>query len=428
MSQTSHAGADLLTAPGSPGNDRLGLIVAILSGAAIPLTAFGKVMLAFSLIPALGICIYTFDGKNNWRQLVAATRTPLAAFVGIVFALWAISAAGSLDIPRSFQVWGRSLLYILSMMILARRLTRDPSLMSILQKSLVGTSGAILATILFVIYVSDTPLTVLQALGSSKDQADTAFKAYASAMVCLLPIVLWSGIRLGGRWQVSTYIIVPSVLLFFWGARSRAALLGLIAAFLAVIVIRSLLSASRGMRRAVVATLVISSLLGSAALLTRLPQPSVAKFTQYQLPAVLVDHHRQAIWGFVVEKIKEKPWFGHGIDIINQTEGAAIRIPEMDQNFVPSHPHNWVLEIAAETGLLGLTAITIALLFLLRKLAVIAGSGQLVGWAGIASFAAFWGSGLTNFSIWASWWQIVFLLIMTIVFAAARQNSHNPEN
>jgi O-antigen ligase len=428
MSQTSHAGADLLTVPVSPENDRLGLIVAILAGAAIPLTAFGKVMLAFSLIPALGICIYTFGGKNILRHLVAATSTPLAAFVGIVFALWAISAAGSLDIPRSFQVWGRSLLYILSMMILARRLSRDPSLMSILQKSLVGTSGAILATILFVIYVSDAPLTVLQALGSSKGQADTAFKAYASAMVCLLPIVLWSGISLGGRWQMSTYIIVPGVLLFLWGTRSRAALLGLIAAFLAVIVIRSLLSASQGVRRAIVAILVMSTLISAATLLVRLPQSPVINDADYQLPTVFVDHHRQLIWSFVVGKIKEKPWFGHGIDIINQTEGAAIRIPEMNQNFVPSHPHNWVLEISAETGLLGLTAITITLLFLLRSLAVIAGSGQLVGWAGIASFAAFWGSGLTNFSIWASWWQVVFLLIMAIVFAATPQNSHNTEN
>ena len=422
----------LKTMPGSPepsaelpisGSTRLGLILAVLTGATIPLTGFGKAMEAFSLIPALGICIYTFGGKNDWQQLVGLIRRPLPMVVGFVFALWAISAAGSLDIPRSFQVWGRSLLYIFLMTILAKRLARDRALIPVLQKSLVGTSGAILAFILFVIFVSDAPLTLLQILGSSKHQADTAFKAYASVMVCLLPMVLWSGIRLGGRWQASAYMLVPGTLLFLWGARSRAALLGLLAALFAVIVIRLLLSASQGMRRAIVAVLVISALLGSAALLTRLPQPSIANVSDYQLPAVLIDHHRQLIWAFVVGKIKEKPWFGHGIDIINQTEGASARIPEMNQNFVPSHPHNWVLEIGAETGLVGLTAITVALLVLLRQLAVIAGSGQLVGWAGIASFAAFWGSGLTNFSIWASWWQIVFLLSMAIVFAAAANNS-----
>ncbi len=393
--------------------------MAVLIGAAIPLTAFGKSMMAFSLIPALVVGIYMLRGQISWHHLTSTLRTPLTLSIGIVFSLWAVSAAGSIDIPRSYQVWGRSLLYILSMIILAKSLAGDPSLMSVLQKSLVGTSGAILAFILFTIYLNDAPLTLLRALGSSKHQADTAFKAYASVMVCILPIILWSGTCLRGRWQASTYLMVPGTLLFLWGARSRAALLGLLAALLAVTIIRLLLSASQGMRRTIVAVLVISALLGSAALLTRLPQPSAANVSTYRLPADLVDHHRQLIWGFVVGKINEKPWFGHGIDIINQTEGASERIPEMNQNFVPSHPHNWVLEIGAETGLLGLTAITIALLVMFRQLAVIAGSGQLVGWAGVAAFAAFWGSGLTNFSIWASWWQIVFHLIMAIVFAAA---------
>ncbi len=419
MLQTSSSVSGSLAESPSPAGTRLGLTLAILTGAAIPLTAFGKATLAFSLIPAFGICIYTFGGKNDWPKLAGAIRTPLAAFVSLVFVLWAVSAAGSLDVSRSFQVWGRSLLYILSMMILAKRLTKDPALMPVVQKTLVGTSGAILAFILFVVYLSDAPLMLLQALGSSKNQADTAFKAYASAMVCLLPIVLWSGIRLGGWWRTSVYLMVPGALLFFWGASSRAAFLGLLAALLAVIIIRLLLSAPQWIRRVIVAILVISTSLGAARLLTRLPQSPVANYADYQLPTVLVDHHRQVIWGFVVGKTKEKPWFGHGIDIINQTEGASARIPEMNQNFVPSHPHNWVLEISAETGLMGLTAIIVALLVLLRQLAVIAGSGRLVGWAGIASFGAFWGSGLSNFSIWASWWQITFLLIMAMVFAAA---------
>jgi len=406
-----------------PKGTRLGLTLAVLTGATIPLAAFGKAMEAFSLVPALAICIYTFGGKNDWQQLLGLLRKPLPMAVGFVFALWAISAVGSLDIPRSFQVWGRSLLYIFLMTILAKRLAREPVLISVLQKSLVGASGAILSFILFVIFVSDAPLTLLQILGSSKHQANTAFKGYASVMVCLLPMVLWSGKRLGGRWQVSAYMLIPGTLLFLWGAHSRAALLGFLVALLAVITVRSLLSASRGMRRAIVAILVMSTLIGAATLLVRLPQSPVIKESDYRLSTTLVDHHRQLIWGFVVGKIKEKPWFGHGIDIINQTEGAAVLIPGMNQNFVPSHPHNWVLEIGAETGILGLTAITAALLILLQQLAVIAGSGQLVGWAGVASFAAFWGSGLTNFSIWASWWQIVFLLLMAVVFAASAKIS-----
>ena len=408
-----------------PGSTRLGTTIAVLMGASIPLTAFGKAVLAFSIVPALCIAVFTFGRKEDWRRLASLIRTPIAAFICLVFALWAISAAGSLDVPRSFEVWGRSLLYILAATLLAKRLAKDQALMRTVQISLVGIGGAVLAIILFVIYINDAPLTLLQALGSSKHQADDAFKAYASATACLLPIVLWSGIRLGGVWRALSYLMVPGSLLFFWGSHSRAALLGLLIAILAVIVVRLLLVATRPIRHATVAVLVVSSALGAAVLLSRLPPPPIADQADYRLPAELIDHHRQAIWGFVVAKIKEKPWFGHGIDIINQTEGASVRVPDTGQNYVPSHPHNWVLEIGAETGLLGLAAITLALLALLRRLSAMAGSGRLVGWAGIASFGAFWGSALANFSIWASWWQITFLLTMAIVFTAVAQDSRS---
>ena len=99
MPQMSPGGAGLWIAPPPPGSTRLGLMVPISTGIAIPLTAFGKVLLVFSLVPAVGIFNYKFGGKNRRQQLAGTIRSPLAPVVGVVFTLWAISAAGSAVLP-----------------------------------------------------------------------------------------------------------------------------------------------------------------------------------------------------------------------------------------------------------------------------------------------------------------------------------------
>ncbi len=440
--------------PRIQGGMQLGGLLAFLIGVAIPLTALGKATLAFSLIPAVLIAIFILTRRNDWKKLFSYSLSPLAACVALTFAFWAISVLGSLDISRSFEVWSRSLVYVILMIVLSYQLRTEPPLISIVQKSLIVASGIMLLFVLYVIFWDNSPLLLLQALGSSKYQANTAFKAFASTMACLLPTLLWSGIQLGRSWLLASAMMVPGTLMFIWGSQSKAATLGLLVAFLLVVVTRLILSVSKQMRHVIIAILAVTTLFSTAVLLVRLPSPPITNETDYRLPTYLIDRHRQAIWGFVFSKFKEKPWLGHGIDIINQTEGASVPVPdtgwrgcyafcsELDiyfesagkslqsqdigMNYVPSHPHNWVLEIGAETGLLGLAATVVALLALLRRLSLIARKQQLIGWTGIASFGVFWGSGLTNFSIWASWWQVTFLLIMAILFAAATTSSEAP--
>ena len=95
------------------------------------------------------------------------------------------------------------------------------------------------------------------------------------------------------------------------------------------------------------------------------------------LPVSLIDAHRQYIWRFA---------------------------------FIPSHPHNWLLEVFLETGVFGLAFLLGALALLLRLWLRIGVVSPGTSATGVALSVAFWSSSVLNFSIWAAWWQGVFLL------------------
>ena len=97
--------------------------------------------------------------------------------------------------------------------------------------------------------------------------------------------------------------------------------------------------------------------------------------------------------------------------------GANDLIPGMNQEYIPSHPHNWVLEIAAETGILGVALLLTAVLLGLRALFQLTKQDETAAWAAIALYSAFWTSSLGNFSIWSAWWLAVFAVLMSFPLA-----------
>tara|TARA_Y100001968_G_C18996294_1_gene543769 strand:+ start:193 stop:633 length:441 start_codon:yes stop_codon:yes gene_type:complete len=128
------------------------------------------------------------------------------------------------------------------------------------------------------------------------------------------------------------------------------------------------------------------------------------------------DPHRQVIWGFTIDVIKAFPITGVGPNTINMVPGAKNIIPYFNQEYVPSHPHNWMLEVAAETGILGLFALLITMGLGLKNLIITSKRNPGAAWTAIALLAVFWISSLGNFSIWSSWWlsTLSILLIFPI--------------
>ncbi|MBL4615150.1 MAG: O-antigen ligase family protein [Magnetovibrio sp.] len=134
----------------------------------------------------------------------------------------------------------------------------------------------------------------------------------------------------------------------------------------------------------------------------------------------MIDPHRQYIWKFALERFWDNPWVGNGIDQLNSLPGAKTLVPGLGKTayVMPSHPHNWFLEILAETGLVGLLPMLIALGFVAwrlgRRYHATQNKSDLTL---LLLMTGFWTSALLSFSIWAVWWQLTFLILFAIVAA-----------
>ena len=66
--------------------------------------------------------------------------------------------------------------------------------------------------------------------------------------------------------------------------------------------------------------------------------------------------HRRIIWSFSKEKILERPLFGHGI-FSSRDIGDQYKILNNDDKIlsaIPLHPHNSILQLWLELGVIGI--------------------------------------------------------------------------
>ncbi len=137
----------------------------------------------------------------------------------------------------------------------------------------------------------------------------------------------------------------------------------------------------------------------------------------FKIPTNLIDIHRQYIWGFSLKKIIEKPILGYGPDTSNFINDSQIIIGHESTGtmpFIPSHPHNFFIELLLDTGFIGALFFSFFILFLnlqIFKYANIKEKYYLIFFNGF-----FWGASLVNFSFWLGWWQGSYFFILSLIF------------
>ena len=115
------------------------------------------------------------------------------------------------------------------------------------------------------------------------------------------------------------------------------------------------------------------------------------------------------------------------INNINFQPGANVPIPHaMGLSMISGHPHNWIVEVLAETGVFGFIPLVVVIVILFYRFALCyARSRDPAMLAAIAAAAGYWGSGLFNFSFWSVWWQTSFILVLVICWAAGSEKSRS---
>ena len=157
----------------------------------------------------------------------------------------------------------------------------------------------------------------------------------------------------------------------------------------------------------------------SSQILLNLPENLDKESIQTQkfiVPTFLVDAHRQYIWSFSIKKISEKPLLGYGPDTSNFIEGSQEIIGSKytgTMPYIPSHPHNFLLEIFLDAGIIGLVVFIIFIFY--YNFQIFRKSNSNGKFLLILFFFYFWGSSLVNFSFWLGWWQVSYFFITALI-------------
>ena len=396
--------------------------IAVLAGLVIPLLVIGRGA-ASILVPVIGgLVAVAFTWPRRLEPLRAALARPHVAALALMFALWLPSVAGSLKPGFSLAIWFQVLGLVLFVACLGRLLAESPGLHRWALRVLLAMAviGCAIAAISLQLWPKLLEFVRPVTLTNSATPVNY-LKSYAAVMPCLAPVLLWAGFRQGGVWRIAA---VAAVLLGFavvHGTGNRAALGGYAGAVLFVAVALALKRAPQWLRIAAVLAFAAAAVAAIWYVVTHLPAMPFEGPGALRMPTALVDAHRQAIWGFVLDKALERPWFGWGLSMANFMPGADDTVPVLGQTFVPLHAHNWVLQLFNDAGAFGLAPVLAALAAFLLGLERRFRGGDNAALAALGLSGAFFVSMLANFSAWQGWWQSVFAVLLPIALAGAAQ-------
>ncbi|MFC1673633.1 O-antigen ligase family protein [Pseudomonadota bacterium] len=402
---------------------RLTFFVAFCIAIAIPLRASGvateQAALGLALLAAIVLAALKPDVRARAFNAITSTQGKI---VSAVFLAWAVTVPFSISPMGSLEIGGRTGLFVLAALLIWAVLRDQDDARTFLFKALIV--AALGFAVMALLSINGVPL-ILSALKGQKLASEfpvLAFKAFAAASMCLIPVMAWGGLRLGGRWAWLGFLFTPLALTMIVQTFNRSALAGALMMGLVVVALSVVHNKRAKLMLGAASTLIVSSL-GWLYFTEHGAQLIGGTFA----PEWLIDPHRQHIWTFAFERFLEHPWVGNGIDQLNRLPGAKEAVPGLASTAaqVPSHPHNWAMEILGETGLIGFLPMLAALTFVawnLVKHYIHTGSHRAL--AQIALMAGFWFSALFNFSIWAVWWQLTFL----ILFAVLAADRATPEN
>lgn len=138
-----------------------------------------------------------------------------------------------------------------------------------------------------------------------------------------------------------------------------------------------------------------------------------------QLP--LSAKHRLFIWHFAAEKMYQQPLLGLGF---NTSRGVAadddvILYDKHQLALLPLHPHNNIIQVLLETGIVGLALFMTLMCSILAKIAKHYKNAE----APIACFVSYFSIGMISFALWQTWWVasgLFVVLIMTMLLDKKR--------
>lgn len=415
-------------------------IIAWIIGAIIPSLIFKAGVMGAVLAVALTASLITslrnpphWKGLVHWNVLECWKRLAWPSWIIpfiVMIALWNISALLGNDPLNSLTKIWRTFFYVivagwLWFWLNSSRKRRQAAMISFL---ITGSIVCLFAVILFYMTaVHDVDWSMRHVTSGIIDAFN--FNGYspllwgnslhllpmvkfASVAACFIPVfigVAWFLVNQGHSkgYGIIAFIGVISALSIIHQADTQAPILGLICGVLAALWVycaRMPKLPQRIIQTAIFSVVVISGLT-IFFLLPNIDTPNPS----FVIPHEWIDYPRQKIWSLTWQKILEAPWFGHGPRMARTVEVG----PQYDwlvSTVSNYHPHNIILEILTDTGIIGFA---IMMLFLFQAWQSLEKTPRPMMAASLSG--VWWGSEMVNFSFWNSWWQISFLLLIILL-------------
>jgi O-antigen ligase len=131
---------------------------------------------------------------------------------------------------------------------------------------------------------------------------------------------------------------------------------------------------------------------------------------------------RLAIWRRVLEIVHSDPIFGQGLGVLRTVRDTIPDGAFKGQLLVPNHAHNMMLQLWAETGAIGATLVSLAILLAAFRMPAPRTLG-VAGFLAAALAGQFTAIALVSFDLWNDWWWSCagLLACMIVVIARAEQ-------
>lgn len=400
--------------------NRLTLALAAGIGLVLPMIFFGRAPLAVVAgLVIIGI-LFERDRANTARDVRRTVTGIFGLLVGFLLLAWLPNIFFSPDPAKSLSTLLRSFAFLIAAVGIGFWLARRESVIDTTLTVLV-LSVFILAGFSILILTEWPELYEVLRFEELGKRGRLELKETGSAAILMIPLTSLAIARLQGNMRLFAVMSTATLIAVMYLTENRAGVAGFVAMGL---VVGAMISVRMKRYWLLAIALAIGLGLVTSAMFWRgdirdMDAPAEATVV---VPTQIIDWHRQTIWAESWAQGEGYRLFGTGINAINKLPGAEEKIGDLEAYKISSHPHNWVIEIAVETGIPGIACLLGILILASLKLARLTQRQEYApALAAIAIWTGYWVSGLFNFSYWSAWWQVSFFIAMAIALAATNQ-------
>ena len=378
-------------------------------GASMPLILFGRAVFAVVFVLGLIFGALATKGDSLRSSLKMVKNSKLNRFVLFFILALGLSAIFSVDRMYSLSVYGQIVAVWAASCLFFVVLREMPP--RHVHASLQALCVSVVITMILAVidaYVGDPRLA--QALHGT-DATNMDRLSDMGAVFAVLTPFLWAWLLNLYREQavLAQWLAFPIAILSFWAVFVCGGFAGMLAVTLAAGVF--LFNAGKMNqiilhRRHWLLALAVLALGPVAFAATRGKEYLVGAFNMLKNGEFTFALPQWESWLFSAEHVLDNPATGIGLAAMRKMEGLA--------DVSSTHPHNFVVQIILETGLIGTAAAVAVLGYLLMKFSHM-GRHNLYGLAGLSAVVAFFSASLFDLSLFYSWW--LACLVFSSIYA-----------